>query len=116
MTREELLQLISEVQQRQSELDDIEVKLAQGGTPQRLFEPRSAFANRVDAAVIPFRLDERRDFEAAGVGNMQYLKGRDYVSSYEPGRWAEYVLANQAWSLFVHFIVRFVRFIVHFVH
>lgn len=74
MTREELLQLISEVQQRQSELDDIEVKLAQGGTPQRLFEPLSAFANRVGGGVILFGLDERRDFATTGVGNAQRLQ------------------------------------------
>ena len=36
MTREELLELIAEVQQHQSELDDVEVKSAQGGTPKRL--------------------------------------------------------------------------------
>ena len=36
MTREELLQLIAEVQQHQSELDDVEAKSAKGGTPKRL--------------------------------------------------------------------------------
>ena len=34
MTQEELLELISEVQQYQSELGDIEVKTANKGTPQ----------------------------------------------------------------------------------
>jgi hypothetical protein len=38
MTRDELLQLIAEVQQHQSELDDVEVKSAQRGTPQQLIE------------------------------------------------------------------------------
>ncbi len=38
MTREELLQLIADVQQLQSELDEVEVKAAHGGTPQRLYE------------------------------------------------------------------------------
>jgi len=74
VTREELLQLIAEVQQLQSELDDVEVKSAQGGTPQRLYEPLSAFANRVGSGVILFGLDERRNFEAVGVGNAQRLQ------------------------------------------
>jgi predicted HTH transcriptional regulator len=46
MTREELLELIAEVQQAQSELAHVEVKSARGGTPRRLFEPLSALANR----------------------------------------------------------------------
>jgi len=46
MTREEVLQLVAEVQQAQSELAPVEVKSARGGTPERLFEPLSAFANR----------------------------------------------------------------------
>jgi hypothetical protein len=37
---------VAEVQQAQSELAPVEVKSARGGTPERLFEPLSAFANR----------------------------------------------------------------------
>jgi ATP-dependent DNA helicase RecG len=48
---EELLELISEVQQHQSELDDIEVKSAHKGTPQRLYEPISAFANSMSGGL-----------------------------------------------------------------
>jgi hypothetical protein len=40
LTREELLELIAEVQQHQSELDDVEAKSVKGGTPKRLFERR----------------------------------------------------------------------------
>ena len=46
MTREEVLRLVAEVQQAQSELPHVEVKSARGGTPGRLFEPLSAFAGR----------------------------------------------------------------------
>ena len=52
MTREELLELIAEVQQHQSELDDVGVKSARGGTPKRLFEPLSAFTNRTGSLSI----------------------------------------------------------------
>ena len=74
MTRDELLELIAEVQQLQSELDDVEVKSAQGGTPQRLFEPLSAFANRTGGGVMLFGLDERRNFEVIGVGDAHRLQ------------------------------------------
>jgi hypothetical protein len=40
LTREEILELIFEVQRHKSELDDVEVKSALGGTPKRLFEQR----------------------------------------------------------------------------
>jgi len=63
MTHNELLELIAEVGQLQSEFDDVEVKSARGGTPQRLYEPLSAFANRTGGGVILFGLDESRNFE-----------------------------------------------------
>jgi hypothetical protein len=46
MTRDELRQMVAEVKQRQSELDNVEVKTARGGTSKRLYESLSAFANR----------------------------------------------------------------------
>ncbi|MEW6416611.1 MAG: ATP-binding protein [Nitrospirota bacterium] len=74
MTQEELLELISEVQQHQSELDDIEVKSANKGTPQKLYEPLSAFANSTGGGVILFGLDEEHNFETVGVGDAQRLQ------------------------------------------
>ena len=69
MTPAELRILVEEVQQRQSELDHVEVKAAKGGTPKRIYEPLSAFANRTGGGVVVFGLDERRDFEIVGVGD-----------------------------------------------
>lgn len=71
MTQDELLELIRSVQRFQSELGDIEVKSAQRGTPQRLFESLSAFANRTGGGVILLGLDENRAFEVVGVGDAQ---------------------------------------------
>lgn len=42
MTREGPRQLVAEAQRFQSELGDVEVKSARGGTPKRPFEPLSA--------------------------------------------------------------------------
>jgi ATP-dependent DNA helicase RecG len=58
MTRDELLELIAETRERQSELDSVEVKSARKGTPRRLYESLSAFANRTGGGVLLFGLDE----------------------------------------------------------
>ena len=74
MTKEELERLIAEVQHRQSELNDVEVKSARAGTPKRLYEAISAFANRTGGGVVLFGLDESADFDVIGVGNAHQLQ------------------------------------------
>ena len=74
MTREELLELIDGVQRHRSEMTAVEVKAAQGGTPKRIYEPLSAFANRHEGGVILFGLDEDRDFQIVGVGDVHRLQ------------------------------------------
>jgi len=69
MTNEELLAIIETVKRFQSELNDVEVKSAQRGTPQRLYESLSAFANHTGGGVILLGLDENRAFEVIGVGD-----------------------------------------------
>jgi len=74
MTRDELRKLVEEVRQRRSELDNVEVKTARGGTPRRLHEPFSAFANRTGGGVLLFGLSESGDFAVVGVSNAQRLQ------------------------------------------
>jgi ATP-dependent DNA helicase RecG len=74
MTLEELRRLVEEIRQRQSELDNVEVKAAKGGTPKRLYESLSAFANRPGGGVVVFGLDESRGFEIVGVGDLKRLQ------------------------------------------
>lgn len=74
MTHDELLELVGDVQRHQTELDDVEVKSARGGTPRRLFESLSSFANRSGGGVLLFGLDETQDFEVVGVGNVHRLQ------------------------------------------
>jgi ATP-dependent DNA helicase RecG len=66
MTREGLRQLVTEVRQWQSELDNVEVKTARGGIPKRLYESLSAFANRPGGGVVLFGLDETKAFAIVG--------------------------------------------------
>lgn len=74
MNREELERLIAEVQQRQTELNNVEVKSARAGTPKRLYEALSAFANHTGGGVVLFGLDENADFGVIGVGNAHQLQ------------------------------------------
>ncbi|MDT8284793.1 MAG: putative DNA binding domain-containing protein, partial [Thermovirgaceae bacterium] len=69
-----MLQLVNEIRARKSELDTVEVKAARGGTPKRLFEALSAFANRPGGGVILFGLDEQKDFALVGVGDAHRLQ------------------------------------------
>jgi len=74
LTQEEIFELISEVRFHQSELNDIEVKSANKGTPQRLFEPLSAFTNSITGGVILFGLNETNNFEIVGVADVHRLQ------------------------------------------
>ncbi len=74
MKREELLEVISEVQQHQSELDDVEAKSAAGGTPTRLQEPLSSFSNRHGGGVILCGIDQNKSFGIVGVRNVHKLQ------------------------------------------
>jgi len=74
LTQEELLEIISEVQLHRSELDEVEVKSANRGTPQRLYESISALANSIGGGVILFGLDEEKNFEIVGVGDAHRLQ------------------------------------------
>jgi len=74
MTREELLELIAERQAHCCELADVEVKSANKGTPGRLYEALSAFANRTGGGVILFGLDEGAEFKTVGVADAQKLQ------------------------------------------
>jgi Putative DNA-binding domain len=85
VTWDELLQLVASVQQHQSAMGNVEVKAARGVTPQRLYEPLSAFANHTGGGVILFGLDEKSNFEVVGVGDTLQLQ-EDARRRQQPGR------------------------------
>jgi ATP-dependent DNA helicase RecG len=66
-----VLSAVASVQRLQSETDEIETKAAGRGTPQRLYESLSAFANRPGGGLILLGIDEQRGFEVTGVGDAQ---------------------------------------------
>jgi ATP-dependent DNA helicase RecG len=73
MTREELLATVADLKAHGCEADDLEVKTASGGTPKRLDETFSAFAN-TRGGILIFGLNEYRSFKEVGVQDAQQLQ------------------------------------------
>lgn len=98
MTRDELIELVAEIRGQQSELQDVEVKAARGGTPRKaLKEALSALANRPGGGIIVFGLDEERGFEVCGVYDAQRLQeeiGHAAANELEPPIRPEFCLAQ----------------------
>jgi len=85
LTREDLLQLINEIQSLKSELDNIEVKAAAKGAP-KVYDSLSSLSNRVGGGIIIFGLDEDNDFQAIGVYDLNDLRTKigEATSQMEP--------------------------------
>ena len=71
MNISETIELIEAVRSGEFEDAALEVKRAQRGLPQRLFETLSAFANRAGGGVILLGIDETQGFRLAGVEAVQ---------------------------------------------
>ena len=74
MQKEDLVNLVQEVQRYQCETQTIEVKSAHGGCPTRLFDSLSSLSNQDGGGIILFGLDEKRNFEVVGVYDPQDLQ------------------------------------------
>ena len=62
MLTSELIDLIDIVQRQKAEGQTIEVKAANKGCPQRLYDTLSSFSNQDAGGTIVFGLDEKQDF------------------------------------------------------
>lgn len=74
MTKDELIELLNEVQAARCETATLEIKAAELGCPQRLYDTLSGFSNQDDGGVILFGVDEKRDFLECGVYDSQDLQ------------------------------------------
>lgn len=74
MTDTELKNLVKKIQSFQAEFQTIEVKRAEGGVPEKLFDTLSAFSNQNDGGVIVFGLYEGDNFEITGISDVQFLQ------------------------------------------
>jgi len=73
MNKNEAIELIEAVRSGEFEDAEVEVKRAQRGLPQRLFEPLSAFANQTGGGVILLGVDENQGFRIVGVEAVQIV-------------------------------------------
>ena len=74
MLAEELKQLVDDVVNLRCELNTVELKKAEGGTPQRLYDTLSSFSNQTGGGVIIFGIDQENDYDICGVYDPQDLQ------------------------------------------
>ncbi len=70
----ELKQLIEKIQSRKCEEQVVEVKAANGGCPEKLYDTISSFSNQDEGGTIVFGLDEKQGFKKVGVYDAQDLQ------------------------------------------
>ena len=70
----ELINLVKNVTRQKCERQDIELKRAHDGTPERLYDTLSAFSNQTGGGIILFGIDEKTDYEIVGVYDAQDLQ------------------------------------------
>ena len=74
MEKEILAKLVREIQRTKCEQQNIELKKAEKGTPKRLYDTFSSFANQSGGGIIIFGVDEAQDYAVVGVGDAQELQ------------------------------------------
>lgn len=74
MLTQELIQLTSMIMRLKAEGQTIEVKAANKGCPQRLYDTLSSFSNQDTGGTIVFGIDEKQDFAPVGVYDLQDLQ------------------------------------------
>lgn len=74
MTKEELIALTEQICINRAEGQTIEVKAAEGGCPQRLYDTLSSFSNQDAGGTIVFGINEEKGFVPCGVYDVQDLQ------------------------------------------
>lgn len=74
MTEGDLKLLVKKIKNLNSEFQNTEVKCAEKGTPEKLYDTLSSFSNQDDGGIIIFGLDEKQDFKTTGVYDIQDLQ------------------------------------------
>jgi ATP-dependent DNA helicase RecG len=74
MTVEGLVELVRTVQSYKAEMQHVEVKAAHQGSPKRLFDTLSGFANQRGGGILLFGLEEETGFRVVGVYDPQDLQ------------------------------------------
>lgn len=70
----ELEQLVRDIIRQRCERQNIELKRAAKGTPERLYDTLSSFSNQTGGGIILFGIDEKNNFALTGVYDAQDLQ------------------------------------------
>lgn len=74
MLTDELIELVSLIRRQKAEGQTIEVKAAEKGCPQKLYDTLSSFSNQDMGGTIVFGIDEKQDFALVDVYGLQDLQ------------------------------------------
>lgn len=72
----ELDMLIEKIRSHRCEMQNVEVKAAAKGTPERLYDTFSSFSNQTGGGILVFGLDEKNGFDPVGVYDAQELQAK----------------------------------------
>lgn len=67
MLREELQDLVLQIQSQKCETNRLEIKSAHEGCPRRMYDTLSSFSNQDDGGIIVFGIDESSGYQVCGV-------------------------------------------------
>lgn len=74
MTTEELKEKLETIQKIKSETNTLELKSAEKGCPQHLYDSLSSFSNQDEGGIIIFGIDEKQDYKEVGVYDSQDIQ------------------------------------------
>ena len=74
MTTEELICRLDTIQKMKSETNTLEIKSAEKGCPQHLYDSLSSFSNQDEGGTIIFGIDEKQDYKEVGVYDPQDIQ------------------------------------------
>lgn len=96
MLAEELLDLVATVSRQKAESQTLEVKAAHIDCPRRLYDTLSSFSNQDSGGILLFGLDEKQDFKAVGVYDLQELQKKvtEQCNQMEPPVRAVFTIAE----------------------
>lgn len=74
MTKEELLNRLQDIQKEKCESATLELKSAEKGCTQKLYDSLSSFSNQDDGGTIIFGIDEKQNYKEVGVYDPQDIQ------------------------------------------
>ncbi len=74
MTTEELIRKLEIIQKVKSETNTLELKSAEKGCPQHLYDSLSSFSNQDEGGIIIFGIDEKQNYKEVGVYDSQDIQ------------------------------------------